>query len=95
MVNIGGNVNTMLLLEYQLPLISFACQNIALLEFSTLLIGRSFLELVFELLSIHFVFRILFAFDLGKVGPILLTFACAIPRPKGSYDSYPNTGKFV
>ena len=58
-------------LKCQLPSISFACQNIALLEFSILLIDHSFLELIFELRSIHFVFRILSVFDLGITGPTL------------------------
>ena len=64
------------------PSISFACQNIASLVFSILPIDHSFLELIFELRSIHFVFRILFVFDLGTIGPILSIFVYAIPMPK-------------
>lgn len=79
---IGSGIETMVNLEWQLPSISFACQNIVSLGFSILLIGRSFLELIFELLSIHFVFRILFAFDLDRVVPILSTFVYAILVPK-------------
>ena len=80
MIIIGSNGDTMI--NSKLPSISFACLNIALLEFSILLIDHSFLGLIFELRSIHFVFRILFVFDLGIAGPILSIFVYAIPMPK-------------
>ena len=79
-VIIGSNGD--IIINLKLPSISFACQNIASLGFSILLIDHSFLELIFELRLIHFVFRILFVFDLGIAGPILSIFVYAIPMPK-------------